>query len=220
MATVLAIQGDGSSRLGDEMKRICVEECFQYYVMLSFPQADRTSFFENVISTNWPDSMFKKYRQSDQFFASVFMDLCRKTTLPVVSASGTLYARFNRDSDLPEIGAEICGFSVFEPGGTRYLAIFSGTSLSERDLHPAFIKSLGIINEYCASRLTPPDHPLSRREVECLRWTAAGKSSKEISMILDLSAATINGYVKTAIRKLDVTNRAQAVALACRLRII
>lgn len=39
-------------------------------------------------------------------------------------------------------------------------------------------------------------------------------------MILDLSAATINAYIKSAIRKLDVTNRTQAVALACRLRII
>ncbi|KQV12284.1 hypothetical protein ASC97_14115 [Rhizobium sp. Root1203] len=215
----MAIQEDRSSRLGDEMMEICAAENFQYYVALQFPQADKTSFFENMIATNWPDDLIRKYRQSDQFFASSFMDRCRRTTLPVVSPSSALYSGLNRDVDLPQIGTEICGFTLHDPSGSRYLVIFSGASSGEWNIHTAFVRSLAAVNTFFELKASQ-GRPLSRREVECLRWTAAGKSSEEISMILDLSAATINAYIKSAIRKLDVTNRTQAVALACRLRII
>ncbi|MEZ2131091.1 MULTISPECIES: helix-turn-helix transcriptional regulator [unclassified Sinorhizobium] len=65
-----------------------------------------------------------------------------------------------------------------------------------------------------------PSESLSRREIECLRWSAAGKSSEEIAIILDLSAHTVAGYLKSAMRKLDSVNRMQAVARAYRFRLL
>ncbi|WP_338112303.1 helix-turn-helix transcriptional regulator [Rhizobium gallicum] len=65
-----------------------------------------------------------------------------------------------------------------------------------------------------------PSENLTRREIECLRWSAAGKSSDEIAIILDLSPHTVVGYLKGAMRKLDSVNRMQAVARAFRYRLL
>ncbi|MGL4404172.1 MAG: helix-turn-helix domain-containing protein, partial [Notoacmeibacter sp.] len=64
------------------------------------------------------------------------------------------------------------------------------------------------------------DRPLSVREVECLKWTAAGKTAYEISVITGLSDRTVEHYIASSMRKLNATNRVQAVAEAVRNRII
>lgn len=58
--------------------------------------------------------------------------------------------------------------------------------------------------------------PLTDRERECLRWTAAGKTSVEIGRILDLSEHTVNHYLNNVARKVGAVNRTQAVAYAMR----
>lgn len=61
---------------------------------------------------------------------------------------------------------------------------------------------------------------LSRRERECMLWTARGKSASSISIILGLSENTVNFYVKNAMKKLGTTNRVVAVVLAVRSGLI
>lgn len=61
---------------------------------------------------------------------------------------------------------------------------------------------------------------LSPRERECLQWTAAGKTSWEISTILDLSRNTTEDYIAQATRKLGASNRTQAVAEGIRRGLI
>lgn len=61
---------------------------------------------------------------------------------------------------------------------------------------------------------------LTAREVECLRWTAAGKTSWEASEILSTSQRTVEFHLKNAARKLDAVNRVQCVAEAMRQGII
>jgi len=61
---------------------------------------------------------------------------------------------------------------------------------------------------------------LSRREIECLKWTAAGKAHTDIAIILDLSEHTIRGYLKDARMKLDCVTLAQAVSRAASLGLI
>lgn len=55
---------------------------------------------------------------------------------------------------------------------------------------------------------------LSPREIECLSWTARGKTSWAISRILNVSENTVIFHLRNAIKKLQVTNRSQAVAKA------
>ena len=61
---------------------------------------------------------------------------------------------------------------------------------------------------------------LSRRERECLQWTASGKTTWEIAGILEISQNTIDGYIASATRKLGAVNRTQAVAEALRRGLI
>ncbi|MDE2029555.1 MAG: helix-turn-helix transcriptional regulator [Alphaproteobacteria bacterium] len=55
---------------------------------------------------------------------------------------------------------------------------------------------------------------LSPRESEILKWTACGKSYEEISDVLDLSKETVRTQMKSACKKLNASNKAQAVAIA------
>lgn len=65
------------------------------------------------------------------------------------------------------------------------------------------------------------DQPrISTREQSCLAWTAEGKTSEEIGIILELSPHTVNHYLGSAARKLGATNRMHAVAKALRLGLI
>jgi LuxR family quorum sensing-dependent transcriptional regulator len=61
---------------------------------------------------------------------------------------------------------------------------------------------------------------LSDREIDCLNWTASGKTSAEIAEIMQLSEHTVNHYLNRATKKLDTVNRTQAVAKALRIGII
>jgi DNA-binding CsgD family transcriptional regulator len=65
-----------------------------------------------------------------------------------------------------------------------------------------------------------PAITLSQRERDCLNWTAQGKSSWDIGMILAISENTVNFHVKNAMRKLGSTSRIVAVLKAVRLGLI
>lgn len=55
---------------------------------------------------------------------------------------------------------------------------------------------------------------LTKREQECLLWTAEGKTSWEVSQILNISERTIIFHLQNASVKLGVANRQQAIAKA------
>ncbi|MEM1020039.1 MAG: LuxR C-terminal-related transcriptional regulator [Pseudomonadota bacterium] len=65
--------------------------------------------------------------------------------------------------------------------------------------------------------LVPSDCQLTKREVECLRWAAVGKTDREISMILSRSHATIRFHIKNAGEKLNTVNRSQTIFKAAQL---
>lgn len=65
-----------------------------------------------------------------------------------------------------------------------------------------------------------PVPQLGAREIECLRWTALGKDSKDIAAILGLSEHTTQAYLKTARFKLGGATISAAIARAIQLRLI
>lgn len=60
---------------------------------------------------------------------------------------------------------------------------------------------------------------LSARELEIMEWVRNGKTNFEIGMILDISAFTVKNHLQRIFRKLDVVNRAQAVAKLSKLEL-
>ncbi len=53
---------------------------------------------------------------------------------------------------------------------------------------------------------------LSMREIEIMEWVRKGKTNQEIGMILSISVFTVKNHLQRVFRKLNVLNRAQAVA--------
>ncbi len=68
-----------------------------------------------------------------------------------------------------------------------------------------------------------PEQPLLRltdREIEILKWTAAGKSSWAVSQILNLSEHNVKYHIKRILSKMEVTSKHQAAARARLLGLI
>jgi len=61
---------------------------------------------------------------------------------------------------------------------------------------------------------------LTLRELQVLEFLAEGQSSKEIANFLAISEATVKGHLKNLYDKLGASDRAHAVAIALRQRLI
>lgn len=61
---------------------------------------------------------------------------------------------------------------------------------------------------------------LTDRELETLKWLKLGKTSWEISVILNISERTVNFHINNIIKKLNATNRTHAVAIACSMGVL
>lgn len=81
-------------------------------------------------------------------------------------------------------------------------------------VHDARMRRMPLILAPPADDLPPK--PLSARELACLHWAAAGKTSWETALILGLSEHTVNFHLKKACGKLGVRTRRAAVAAALR----
>jgi len=68
--------------------------------------------------------------------------------------------------------------------------------------------------------MEPLVQELTAREREVLRWTAAGKTSYEIGIILSISARTVNFHVTSILGKMHAVNKTQAVVKAVLLDLL
>ncbi|MGV1785320.1 MULTISPECIES: helix-turn-helix transcriptional regulator [Agrobacterium] len=108
--------------------------------------------------------------------------------------------------------------------GNRHLMNFAGDCdvLSQGSLNELCMIALHALEAYdrlCRAGSKLPS-PLTKRELDVVRWTAQGKTSVEIAELLSISEHTVNTYMNNAIRKLDCVNRAQLVAKTIRLGLI
>ena len=64
------------------------------------------------------------------------------------------------------------------------------------------------------NRPPPPKVSLTDREIEALSWSAQGKSSTDIAVLMNVSERTVNFHITNAMRKLGVATRIQAAVKA------
>jgi len=79
------------------------------------------------------------------------------------------------------------------------------------------------VSERAASRLAEramAGGALSAREIEVLKWIAAGKSNKEIAALLFISEGTVKTHVLSIHEKLGVGDRTEAVVIAIKRGIL
>ena len=60
----------------------------------------------------------------------------------------------------------------------------------------------------------PPEMRFSKRELEILKWTAEGKTSAEIAIILSISENTVNFHQKNMQKKFNAPNKTQIACYA------
>lgn len=86
-------------------------------------------------------------------------------------------------------------------------------------IHAAFTRVLAGETEP-EGRPRAADALITAREMEILRWVRDGKSNQEIGDILGISPLTVKNHVQKILKKLNVQNRAQAVAKGIALQLI
>ena len=107
-------------------------------------------------------------------------------------------------------------------GETAVFGITAEMELSEwREQQKIIVPECRILASYFHShvlRINGHDYQrdtlMSARELDCLRWTAAGKTAWEASVILGISERTVRFHLNTAREKLNCTTTTQAVAKA------
>jgi len=100
-------------------------------------------------------------------------------------------------------------------------SVLQGRKLGADDYltKPIDFEMLGAVIETRLRRLSQgpqkrSQYHLTEREREVLSWVGRGKTSSEIGTILGLAERTVNFHCDQAMKRLNVTNRAQAVAKA------
>jgi DNA-binding HTH domain-containing proteins len=201
-----------------------------FFLVATFPEADKPEFLANKITTNWPEALRDAYHASDAFGFSKLVNRLRNSVLPVFTRECLFSTALNSNTDLDQkLLFEYNGlisslaFSLHDASLNHYILVFSGSreTLSQEEISKLYFGSLELIDGgVLMHKQDGPREKLSARELECLRWSAAGKSSEEIAVILNISGHTVISYLKSAMRKLDSVNRMQAVARACRFRLL
>ncbi len=120
--------------------------------------------------------------------------------------------------------------TLFALAGTQGVPL--GTVLPTLDLllphlHITYVRTQALERELTSRPGSPPvPTPEGRapvvtaRERQILHWVREGMSNQEIGTVLDISALTVKNHVQKILRKLGAANRAQAVAMALRSRLI
>jgi transcriptional regulator EpsA len=86
-------------------------------------------------------------------------------------------------------------------------------------LHAAWAQTVCELRQQERGKAAAGKQLLTVREAEVLNWVEQGKSNGEIAQILSISHLTVKNHMQKILRKLDVHNRAQAVARGMRMNL-
>ncbi|EMH4162240.1 transcriptional regulator SdiA [Pluralibacter gergoviae] len=109
------------------------------------------------------------------------------------------------------------GYLSFSRSGER--ASHSDEELHLRSLTLAELSLTSLLN-LKDPQVVPPEIKFSNRELEIVKWTADGKTSAEIAMILSISENTVNFHQKNMQKKCNASNKTQVACYAAALGII
>lgn len=209
------------------MRQCAAEFGFDNFMIVRVPAGDQQNFAERLVVSSWPADLVRGYDALDIFRLSRLVEDLRHTKLPVFRETAALLGLRGKPVTSLQIAPSMA-FTLAVLMHTTYADPFIVTLSGSRDaphgieaaeLYYVLLQLFERLERAMDAGVTTREK-LSAREIECLRWAAAGKSSDEIAIILGISAYTVSSYFKTAARKLDAVNRMQAIARAMRLKII
>lgn len=190
------------------------------------------SGFTNIrhfIITNYPEPWMQEYTERN--YATIdpvvkhcsehrdpcFWNVNLKSDNPEVRSFFKTAAEFGLVSGI-SVGmhSNSGGFNIFSLATNRMLQSDTDEALEVvfyiNALFPYIHEAVKNLSSYQHTEAHKPE--LTPREIDCLIWSAEGKTADEIAQILSISAPTATFHLKNAINKLEVTNRNQAIAKA------
>lgn len=201
------------------------------FMVVNLPGPTAQSLASSSIITNWPSDLISEFDQGGLLVGSPVLAHLRRASIPFrydveqnhlrrdpesAAVSRMLFLRFRMGR-----GAY---FPVHDASGARGAISFSGDRepFTTEEMMELTYLSIFVFQQLAEIRELDSRNGdmLTERELDCLNWTAAGKTSVEIAEILTLSEHTINHYLNRATKKLDAVNRTQAVAKALRFGLI
>ncbi len=191
------------------------------------PMRDRDGrpFAETLFQ--WLDPGLQYWKDRGFALRSAFVFACRYTAEPFYFQDGRFGAwrpsrrlesiEVVQSADTIEIGTAIIA-PAHLPGGVIGAIVWAAPEVV--DVRPVFeqraaelsILSLRFMAAYNDRGLSPDGlvH-LTRREIQCLKWAAKGKTDGEIAEIVKISMPTVRFHMRNAADKMGVAGRPQAV---------
>jgi DNA-binding CsgD family transcriptional regulator len=205
---------------------------FDFVTVLSGHDDDRFGAVPGYcVNVSFPDEWMREYMSKNYFQVDAILK--ENFATYEVQHWSVGRKRLHRLEEITSLGMdfgmrECCthGSQPSAPDKNGSMFCFAGKSMEKGRRTEAILKFVVPHLHIALSRIAGNKLPnadttvLSPREKEVLDWLKQGKSSWDISVILDISTRTVNFHVYNIMRKLGATNRPQAVAIAARLGLI
>jgi LuxR family quorum sensing-dependent transcriptional regulator len=204
---------------------------FERWGVATIPGGNK-AFEKCVYLQDWPGDWFERYSEREYLAVDPVIRRLRCSVLPFNWAE----ARYDRENE-PAAHSVMTEATEFGLNHGVIVPIYTlsgemaGVTFASRwaEFDARALPALHLISIYAHTRLKliagvrPADctrPSLSPREIEVLRWSAAGLATPDIAARLMIAETTVDTHIASACRKLDARTRVQAVAEALRLRLI
>jgi len=178
----------------------------------------------------YPKAWMKRYEEKNYYAVDPVLLLCQQPgrglewTDAIFTEAGDLW------KEAQEYGLN-SGFSCSAMASNRAIGILSIASRlasKTQDLHTElevklhFLAELSLraLQRFSDDTLMVLKNDFSQRELEILKWTAEGKTSAEISLILSISQHTVNFHQKNMQKRFNVSNKTQIACYAAAIGLI
>lgn len=214
---------DDPARLVDRYTQFTRKIDFKAYILTGLP-AIGSNVEPLIIAADWPKAWMDRYRDRD-FFVNDPVARWSRSRQRAFRWADAIAA--NPGYETTEIALEAAAFGFVDGiaiplrSERMWKVVASLASDQPLALTASEIAHIETATAYfyqrhediiAKSALKRPT--LTPREVEVLKWCAAGKSAWEIGKIIGISEATTVIHRKSAIKKLECSNTTQAVVIA------
>jgi DNA-binding CsgD family transcriptional regulator len=181
----------------------------------------------------WLDPDLKYWEDRGFALKAAFVHAARSSAEPFYFQAGA-FATWRPSRAIEAINAEgpIATFGVagaiiapaYLPGGVIGAVVWASEdpavdvaavfAARAEALHALALKFVAAYADAVARDDVAPVARLTRREIQCLKWAAAGKTDAEIGQIMRISLPTVRFHINNAGRKLAAPGRSQAIRRA------
>jgi len=180
---------------------------------------------KTVMFNNYPIGWQERYQEKNYLVVDPTVQYGMRSLLPVLWSDNLFAPAPELWEEARSYGLQIgwvqASRDVNGVGGLLTLARssepISAAELQDKELKMMWLAQaahLGMSRLLATKMLPETRVKLSSREVEVLQWTGDGKTSAEISDILNISERTVNFHIGNTMSKLNTANKAAAVVRA------